>query len=74
VADVSTFEAAAAWNMRSGNYTRPANFYGLCGTTIPIQERGELPIGLQIMARAGADAELLAMSQTIEAVLRSRIQ
>ncbi len=32
VDDVRTLEAAVAWNIRSGQCTRPANFYGLCGT------------------------------------------
>lgn len=69
--DVASFEAAAAWNIRAGHCTRPGNFYGLCGTTIPIQAEGELPIGLQVLAPAGHDPKLLAISQTIEAVVGS---
>ncbi|HVZ53682.1 MAG TPA: amidase [Pseudolabrys sp.] len=71
VDDVASFESAAAWNIRAGHCTRPGNFYGLCGTTIPIQVDGELPIGLQVLAPAGHDSQLLAISQTIEAVVGS---
>lgn len=74
VDDVSMFEAAAAWNIRSGQCTRPGNFFGLGGTTIPIQDKGALPIGLQIMTRPGADTQLLALSRTIEAVAGARFQ
>ena len=72
--EVNTFEAAAAWNIRSGQFTRPGNFFGLGGTTIPIQDDGALPIGLQIMTRPGADAQLLALSRTVEAVAGTRFE
>lgn len=72
VAEADSLETATAWNIRAGQYTRPGNFYGLCGTTIPIEEKGDLPIGLQLMGRPGADAALLAVSQTVEAVAGNR--
>ncbi len=67
--EVDSLETATAWNIRAGRYTRPGNFYGLCGTTIPIEDKGDLPIGLQLMGRRGADAALLAISRTVEAIV-----
>lgn len=72
LSEADTLETATAWNIRAGRYTRPGNFYGLCGTTIPIEEKGDLPIGLQLMGRQGADAALLAVSQTVEPIAGNR--
>ena len=71
VADVQTLDAALAWNLWSGRLTRLGNVFGQCGTSIPVQARGELPVGLQVICEPGADARLLAISRTVESALRS---
>jgi aspartyl-tRNA(Asn)/glutamyl-tRNA(Gln) amidotransferase subunit A len=61
---------AAAWTRETLRFTRPGNLFGLCGISLPIAHlTGSLPVGLQLLARGGADAELLAMARTIEYVL-----
>lgn len=72
--EVQTLEAAIAWNLRSGRLTRPGNFFGQCGTTIPVHAPGDLPVGLQIMCNPGADRKLLAISRTVEAIVSTRRQ
>lgn len=74
VAEVQTLDAALTWNLRAGRLTRPGNFFGQCGTSIPVQAVGELPVGLQIICNPGADARLLAISRTVESIVSSRVQ
>lgn len=69
--EAATFETASAWNLRAGHCTRPGNFFGLCGTTIPIEAAGELPVGLQVLARPDDDRALLAISRAIERATHS---
>ena len=70
VSEVRTLEAALAWNLRSGRLTRPGNFFGQCGVSIPVQPPGQLPVGLQVICRAGADSRLLAISRAVERIVR----
>ena len=61
---------AAAWSKETLRFTRPGNLFGLCGISLPIEHlTGSLPVGLQLLARGGADAELLALARTVEDVL-----
>ncbi len=48
--------------------TQPMNLYNLCGVTLPVQHlTGEaLPIGVQIMAPAGHDRRIMAVSRAVE--------
>lgn len=63
-------EKVAAWNRRNTHNTRPANLFGQCGASLPLPAGpSALPIGLQLVCRAGDDARLLAIAQGIEAVL-----
>jgi aspartyl-tRNA(Asn)/glutamyl-tRNA(Gln) amidotransferase subunit A len=71
-ADVQMLEAALAWNLRAGRLTRPGNFFGQCGTSIPLQAGDGLPVGLQILCNPGADARLLAISRTVESIVGAR--
>jgi aspartyl-tRNA(Asn)/glutamyl-tRNA(Gln) amidotransferase subunit A len=70
VSEVRTLEAALAWNLRSGRLTRPGNFFGQCGVSIPVQPRGQLPVGLQVICKGGADSRLLAISRAVENIVR----
>jgi aspartyl-tRNA(Asn)/glutamyl-tRNA(Gln) amidotransferase subunit A len=69
--EVGTAATAGAWNLRAGRNTRPGNYYGQCGTTIPVQPGSELPVGLQIIGRPGDDAALLAVTRTVAAIAGS---
>ena len=63
-------DAAGAWSKQTLRFTRPGNLFGLCGLSLPVEHLvGSLPIGLQLLARGGADAELLAIAQAVEAVV-----
>ena len=63
-------DAAAAWSRQSLRLTRPVNLFGFCGLSLPIGDRTTgLPVGLQLVARGGADGELLAIGAAVEAVL-----
>ena len=58
---------AAAWSRDSLRLTRPANLFGFCGVSLPIQQLvGSLPVGLQLLARGGDDAKLLAAAASVE--------
>ena len=66
----STVEAAAAWSRETLRFTRPGNLFGFCGVSLPIDHlTGSLPVGLQLLAPGGADAQLLAIAQTVEEAL-----
>jgi aspartyl-tRNA(Asn)/glutamyl-tRNA(Gln) amidotransferase subunit A len=70
VADYADAEAAAAWSRETLRLTRPANLFGLCGVSLPIGHlAGSLPVGLQLLARNGADAQLLADAAAVERTL-----
>lgn len=73
-AELQTLDAALAWNLRSGRVTRPGNFFGQCATSIPVQARGELPVGLQVICKPGADAKLLSISRMVEQIVGCRLQ
>jgi aspartyl-tRNA(Asn)/glutamyl-tRNA(Gln) amidotransferase subunit A len=80
VAPTTPFPAMAVDNLKhpeeaqrallSSRNTQPANIFGICATSLPIQQFGAaLPIGLQLMAPRGHDARLLSMSLACETVL-----
>lgn len=71
-AEVQTLQAATAWNLRAGRLTRPGNYFGQCGTSIPLQSDTGLPVGLQIICNPNTDARLLAISRTVESIIGSR--
>ncbi|HEY7788569.1 MAG TPA: amidase [Casimicrobiaceae bacterium] len=66
-----TPEAAAEWSRETLRLTRPGNLFGLCGVSLPVGHlAGTLPVGLQLLARGGDDAQLLAIAGAVEAVVR----
>ena len=68
--ETKTLEASIAWNLRSGRLTRPGNFFGQCGVSIPVQGEGELPVGLQLIGKPNDDERLLAIARTVEPLVR----
>jgi len=56
--------------MLSSRNTQPANIFGICAASLPIQQFGApLPVGLQLMAPRGQDARLLSLALAFEPVL-----
>jgi aspartyl-tRNA(Asn)/glutamyl-tRNA(Gln) amidotransferase subunit A len=63
-------DAAAAWSRETLRFTRPGNLFGFCGVSLPIHRLvGTLPVGLQLLARGGDDANLLATAASVERLL-----
>jgi aspartyl-tRNA(Asn)/glutamyl-tRNA(Gln) amidotransferase subunit A len=70
LADYRTVGAAAAWNALTSRNSRPANLFGQCAISIPIQrEPAALPVGLQIVCNGGEDHKLLSIALAIEEIL-----
>jgi Asp-tRNA(Asn)/Glu-tRNA(Gln) amidotransferase A subunit family amidase len=66
---------AAAWSRETLRFTRPGNLFGFCGVSLPIGQLAQsLPVGLQLLAAGGHDAEMLGMAGTIEAELDRPVQ
>lgn len=55
-------------NAALGRCTTPFSFLGLPALSVPVAERGDdgLPVGVQLVARWGDDALLLAVAQALE--------
>ena len=50
--------------------SQPGNLLDLCGTSTPIHGLGApLPVGFQVLCRAGDDARALAIALTLEELL-----
>ncbi len=63
-------ESVAAWNRLNTQNTRPGNLFGQCGISLPIHHLGApLPVGLQLCGAPDSDAHLLAVAQTVEAIV-----
>jgi aspartyl-tRNA(Asn)/glutamyl-tRNA(Gln) amidotransferase subunit A len=53
--------------------TQPANYLELCAVSLPVPgEKGALPVGLQLMAKGGSDAQLLAIAVAVEESLQAQ--
>jgi aspartyl-tRNA(Asn)/glutamyl-tRNA(Gln) amidotransferase subunit A len=66
---------AAAWSRETLRFTRPGNLFGFCGVSLPIGQLAQsLPVGLQLLAAGGHDAEMLGIAGTIEAELDRPVQ
>jgi aspartyl-tRNA(Asn)/glutamyl-tRNA(Gln) amidotransferase subunit A len=64
-------DAYYAANARAYRNAWVVNALGRCAITIPCGAAGGPPVGLTIMARAGADAELLSIAEGLEDAIRS---
>jgi aspartyl-tRNA(Asn)/glutamyl-tRNA(Gln) amidotransferase subunit A len=50
--------------------TRPASVFGLCASSQPIQRYGSaLPVGMQVICRAGEETRLLEISLALERII-----
>ena len=50
-------------------YTIPANLAGLPGISVPVPQHGELPIGVQLLGKHFAEADLLQVASALESSL-----
>ena len=69
--DLANDEAFFAANTRVLRNTLIANVLNFCAITIPINDTGEAPVGLMLMAPAGSDAKLFAIAEHVESVLNN---
>ena len=68
--DFRGVDDVAAWNRVTTQNTRPANLFGQCGISLPMQHLGaRWPAGLQLCAAPSHDRRLLAVAATIEAII-----
>jgi 1-carboxybiuret hydrolase len=51
-----------------GVFTQPIGFAGIPVVAVPVCEPGALPVGVQLVARAGNDELLLAVARNLEAL------
>ena len=69
VGDAEGYRSA---NMAALRNTAPGNLLDLCGLSVPVGLDGDgLPVGMQLLAPRGRDADLLSAGLAVEAVLGS---
>lgn len=71
VADLADLDSYRHYNMLMLRNPAMANLMGLCALSLPAGEAQGLPVALQLTAAAGAEIQLLAIGQAVEAVLGS---
>ncbi len=49
-----------------GRYTQPISFVGLPALSVPLRRAGRLPIGVQLIAAPGREAQLYAVARRLE--------
>ncbi|MBT5415032.1 MAG: amidase, partial [Rhodospirillaceae bacterium] len=70
LAEVTEIEAYMQAMPRSGYATAPVNILGLCALSVPVGlDASGLPVGLQLIGRAGSDEALLEAGVSVEATL-----
>ncbi|HJU16375.1 MAG TPA: amidase [Stellaceae bacterium] len=70
MADVADADGHLQANRRIVRNTVAVNYLGLCAITLPVgRDRAGMPVGLQLIAAAGAEERLLAIALAAERVL-----
>lgn len=70
VEEVATLEDYVRHNRQMFRHTCPVNNLGLCALTIPVAlDKAGMPVGLQLVMRAGAEERLLAVGHALERAL-----
>ena len=70
LSEVSEVAGYGPKNVRALRNTVVGNVLGLCGITLPVGlDAAGMPVGLQLLARHGSDARLLAIAYRIEQIL-----
>jgi aspartyl-tRNA(Asn)/glutamyl-tRNA(Gln) amidotransferase subunit A len=71
MAEVSTAEGFTARNVMALRNTSIWNFFDVCAISLPIRLGNELPCGLMLVGRRGADRDLLAIAAAVERQLEA---
>lgn len=67
VSDLTDPDVALAMTSVYARNTQPGNLLGLCGVSMPIPRCGApLPVGFQILAPGGKDADVLGIALALE--------
>jgi aspartyl-tRNA(Asn)/glutamyl-tRNA(Gln) amidotransferase subunit A len=70
VSDLSDADRYGATNAAALGPTCPINLLGLCAITLPVGlDQSDMPVGLQLVARAGQDEMLLGAALAVERAL-----
>jgi aspartyl-tRNA(Asn)/glutamyl-tRNA(Gln) amidotransferase subunit A len=70
LAEMADEKAYGHANMMMTRNTQPVNLLGLCAVTIPVAlDAAAMPVGMQLIARAGAEERLLATALACEKTL-----
>ncbi len=64
--EITDVEKGLALEARLGINTHNVSMWSLCAASVPVQEPGDLPIGLQVVSAGGTEARLLAICRAIE--------
>jgi Asp-tRNA(Asn)/Glu-tRNA(Gln) amidotransferase A subunit family amidase len=67
--DLQTTDELVVWQARASRNTRCINAMGMTAISLPLPAR--LPVGLQVVARGGAESTLLAVAGALELILHS---
>ncbi|HZP75068.1 MAG TPA: amidase [Pseudolabrys sp.] len=67
--ELSSPEAAIAWNRRSASHTRPGNLFGMCGISLPLPPANGLPTSLQLLCPPGEDEKLIGLAESVERMI-----
>jgi aspartyl-tRNA(Asn)/glutamyl-tRNA(Gln) amidotransferase subunit A len=70
LSDVAAVEGYGPQNLLSLRNTAMVSYLGLCAVTLPVgKDAAGMPVGLQLFARAGSEARLIAIAQACERLL-----
>ena len=67
---VTSVEEARALVGQTAGPTRPANVFGMCANSTPVQAYGsDLPVGMQLLCLGGEDLKLMSIARAVEDVV-----
>lgn len=70
VQQIATLEGYIQHNRQMFRHTCPVNNLALCALTLPVaRDKAGMPVGLQLVMRAGSEERLLAVSHALERAL-----
>jgi aspartyl-tRNA(Asn)/glutamyl-tRNA(Gln) amidotransferase subunit A len=72
MSEVTTPETFTARNTELLRNTAVANFFDLAAISLPLPRRGDLPVGLMLIARNGHDRRLLRVAAAVEQMLATQ--
>jgi aspartyl-tRNA(Asn)/glutamyl-tRNA(Gln) amidotransferase subunit A len=73
---ISEFDDDAAYaklNILSLRNPTVANFLDLCAISLPVQRKGDAPVGLMLVGKHGEDAKLFRIAKVVEGLFRPQV-